>query len=237
MLKKSAGTRLGLPAIPEAAETVAVARDLALVETTGVRAHIQLLSSARALEMVEHAKSRDLKVSASVAAHHLHISETDMPDFDSNFKVIPPFREQSDMQALRKGVQNGSISSICSDHQSRGKDTKLAPFSEASSGVIGLQTLLSLSIKLAQQKVCSLSESIALLTCNPAQEIGIDSGHLGIGQAADICIFDPKQQWQLNADSLYCRGQASPFINQTLSGKVSHTLIDGKLVYPFTEGQ
>ena len=230
-------TRLGLPAIPEAAETVAVARDIALVETTGVRAHIQLLSSARALEMVEHAKSRGLKLSASVAAHHLHISENDMPDFDSNFKVIPPFREQSDKQALRKGIQNGSISSICSDHQSRGKDTKLAPFSEASSGVIGLQTLLSLTIKLAQQKVCSLSESIALLTCNPAQEIGIDSGHLGIGQAADICIFDPAEQWQLNADSLYCRGQASPFINQTLSGKVSHTLINGKLVYPFTESR
>ncbi len=228
-------TRLGLPAIPEAAETVAVARDLALVETTGVTAHIQQLSSARALEMVEHAKSQDLRVSASVAAHHLHISENDMPDFDSNFKVIPPFREESDKQALRKGVQSGSITSVCSDHQSRGADTKLAPFSEASTGVIGLQTLLCLTLKLAQEKVCSLNQAIALLTCNPAKEIGLDAGHLGLGQAADICIFDPAERWQLNAENLYCRGHSSPFIQQTLQGKVTHTFIDGKMVYPFSQ--
>lgn len=228
-------TRLGLPAIPEAAETVAVARDLALIETTSVRAHIQQLSSARALEMFMLAKSRDLRVSASVSAHHLHISENDMPDFDPNFKVIPPFREEHDKQALRKGIQSGAISSVCSDHQSRGNDTKLAPFSEASTGVIGLQTLLSLTLKLADEGVCSLSAAIALLTANPAKEIGIDCGHLSIGQTADICIFDPKAQWEINADNLYCRGQSSPFFGQTLTAKVSHTLIEGKVVYPFSQ--
>lgn len=227
-------TELGLPSIPEAAETVAVARDLALIETAGVRAHIQLLSSARALEMIEHAQSRQLPVTASVAAHHLHICETDMPHFDPNYKVLPPFREASDRQALRDGIKNGVISSVCSDHQSRGRDTKLAPFSEASSGVIGLQTLLSLTLGLANEGVCSLSQAIALLTANPAREINIDTGHLGVGQAADICIFDPEETWELTPDSLYCRGQSSPFIGQALKGKVSHTLIDGRIVYPFT---
>lgn len=226
-------TELGLPSIPEAAETVAVARDLALIETAGVRAHIQLLSSARALEMIQHAQSRNLPVTASVAAHHVHICETDMPHFDPNFKVLPPFREPDDRQALRDGIKNGVISSVCSDHQSRGRDTKLAPFSEASSGVTGLQTLLSLTLRLADEGVCSLSQAIALLTSNPAREINIDSGHLAIGQAADICIFDPNELWKLTSDKLYCRGNSSPFIGQTLKGKVSHTLIDGQLVYPF----
>lgn len=226
-------TELGLPSIPEAAETVAVARDLALIETAGVRAHIQLLSSARALEMIENAQNRGLPVNASVAAHHLHICETDMPPFDPNYKVLPPFREPEDKQALRDGIKNGVISSVCSDHQSRGKDTKLAPFSEASTGVIGLQTLLSLTLRLADEGVCSLSEAIALLTTNPAREIDIDSGHLAPGQAADICIFDPEAHWELTAENLHCRGQSSPFIGQTLKGKVSHTLIDGRLVYPF----
>lgn len=226
-------TELGLPSIPEAAETVAVARDLALIETAGVRAHIQLLSSARALEMIQHAQSRNLPVTASVAAHHVHLCETDMPHFDPNFKVLPPFREPDDRQALRDGIKNGVISSVCSDHQSRGRDTKLAPFSEASSGVTGLQTLLSLTLRLADEGVCSLSQAIALLTSNPAREINIDSGHLAIGQAADICIFDPNELWKLTSDKLYCRGNSSPFIGQTLKGKVSHTLIDGQLVYPF----
>jgi len=227
-------TELGLPSIPEAAETVAVARDLALIEAAGVRAHIQLLSSARALKMIEHAQNRELPVSASVAAHHLHICETDMPHFDPNYKVLPPFREHSDRQALRDGIKNGVISSVCSDHQSRGRDTKLAPFSEASSGVTGLQTLLSLTLRLADEGVCSRSEAIALLTTNPAREINIDAGHLAPGQAADICIFDPEETWELTPDSLFCRGQSSPFIGQTLKGKVSHTLINGRVVYPFS---
>jgi len=226
-------TVLGLPSIPEAAETVAVARDLALIETAGVRAHIQLLSSARALEMIGNARNRGLPVSASVAAHHLHICENDMPHFDPNYKVLPPFREHSDRQALRDGISNGVISSVCSDHQSRGRDTKLAPFSEASSGVVGLQSLLSLTLRLADEDVCSRSDAIALLTANPAREIGIDTGHLAPGQAADICIFDPDERWEMTPDSLYCRGQSSPFIGQTLKGKVSHTLIDGRPVYPF----
>ena len=125
------------------------------------------------------------------------------------------------------------ISSVCSDHQSRGNDTKLAPFSEASTGVIGLQTLLSLTLHLAREGVCSMSDAIALLTTNPANEIGLDSGHLAVGQNADICIFDAEERWEVTAESLYCRGSSSPFTGQTLKGKVSHTLIDGRLVYPF----
>ena len=228
-------TLLGLPAIPEAAETVAVARDLALIETAGVRAHIQLLSSARTLQMIEHAQKRGLPASASVAAHHLHICEDDIRHFDPNYKVLPPFREASDRQALREGIKSGAISSVCSDHQSRGKDTKLAPFSEASSGVVGLQSLLSLTLKLSQQGLCSMSEAIALLTCNPAREIDMDTGHLAPGQLADLCIFDPDKNWEMTPETLYCRGESSPFINQTLQGKVSHTLIEGEVVYPFKD--
>ncbi len=224
-------TLLGLPAIPESAETVAVARDLALVETANVQAHIHLISSARSVNMIRNAKKRSLSVSASVSAHHLHLSEDDMVAFDASYKVQPPLRSERDKKALRQGIKDGTLTVVCSDHHSRGKDTKLVPFSEASTGIVGLQTLLPLTLKLAEQGVCNLSEAIALLTANPAAEIGLDTGHLGIGSTADICVFDPNKEWQLTNKALFSRGINTPFLNQTMQGQVSHTLINGKAVF------
>lgn len=224
-------TLLGLPAIPESAETVAVARDLALIETANVRAHIHLISSGRSVNMIRNALKRALTVSASVAAHHLHLSEEDMVAFDSSYKVQPPLRSEKDKCSLRAGVKDGTLSVICSDHQSRGKDTKLVPFSEASTGMVGLQTLLPLVLQLAREGVCALTQAIALVTANPAEQIGIDSGHIGIGAAADLCIFDAEERWQVNADTLLSRGKNTPFYGQEMQGKVQQTLINGRVVF------
>ena len=224
-------TRLGLPAIPEAAETVGVARDLALIETSGARAHFELLSSARAVEMIAEANTRGLAVSASVAIHHLHFNEQHIGVFDTRYKVFPPLRTERDRLALVRGVKDGTIRAICSDHQPQVADAKLAPFSEAAPGISGVDTLLSLTMELVTQGALPCATAIKALTANPAAIIGIDAGHLGLGAVADVCLFDPTREWVLEQDSMASNGKNSPWFGRTLRGKVVATIIGGKIVY------
>jgi dihydroorotase len=147
-------TRLGLPAIPEAAETVGVARDLALIETSGVRAHFDLISCQRSVAMIAEARQRGLPVTAGVAIHQLLCSENDIGAFNTLYKVIPPLRTEQDKNGLIAGVVEGDIAVICSDHQPHGTDAKLVPFSEAAIGIAGIDTLLSLSLSLVTQGHC-----------------------------------------------------------------------------------
>jgi dihydroorotase len=141
-------TRLGLPAVPEAAEIVGVARDLSLVETTGVKAHFCNLSSGRAVEMIAEAQDRDLPVTADVAAHYLHLCDRDIENFDTRFHVQPPLRTETDRDRLLDAVSAGVISAICSDHQPHELEAKLTPFGESAPGISGLETLLPLTLKL-----------------------------------------------------------------------------------------
>lgn len=223
--------RLGLPGIPEAAETVAVARDLALIDQTRVRAHFCGLSSARAAQMIGEAQRRGLPVSADVTAHQLHLTENDIGYFDTQCHVRPPLRSRRDREALRRAVKQGVISAICSDHQPHEPDAKLAPFSDAEPGISGLETLLPLTLRLADEKVLSLPQAIALVTCGPANILGLDSGHLGVDATADICIFDPKVTWSLTARKMLSRGRNTPFLDVEFRGRVTHTIIGGRLVY------
>ena len=225
------GTRLGLPGIPEAAETVAVARDLALIEQTGVRAHFSQLSTARAVAMNAEAQELGLPVTADVTAHHLHLSEHDIGYFNSECHVIPPLRSERDRDGLRKALQDGVISAICSDHQPHESDAKLAPFIESEPGVSGLETLLALTLRLVDDGLIDLTQAIAALTSEPADIIGVDTGNLAIGSTADICIFDPEARWTLNTNDMVSRGHNSPFAGWEFKGKVTHTLIGGVLVY------
>ena len=225
------GTRLGLPGIPEAAETVGVARDLALIEQTGCRAHFCNLSSRRAVTMIAEAQRQGLPVSADVTAHHLHLTEHDIGDFNTQCHVRPPLRSKQDRQGLRKALKSGVIGAICSDHQPHEPDAKLAPFAQSEPGISALETLLPLTLKLVDEELLALSEAIALLTHKPAQIIGADAGHLGVGATADVCIFDPKARWVLTPDQLVSRGHNTPFLGWEFRGRVTHTLIGGKLVY------
>jgi len=227
------GTRLGLPGIPEAAETVGVARDLALIEQTGCRAHFCGLSSARAVAMIGEARKRGLPVSADTTAHHLHLTEHDIGDFNTQCHVRPPLRGKQDRQGLRKALKSGVIGAICSDHQPHEPDAKLAPFAQSEPGVSALETLLPLTLKLVDEELLALSEAIALLTHKPAQIIGADTGHLGVGATADICLFDPKARWVLTPDRLVSRGHNTPFLGWEFRGRVTHTLVGGKVVFEF----
>jgi len=223
-------TRLGLPAVPEAAEIVALARDLALIETTGVRAHISQVSCARSVEKVREAKARGLRVTAAVSAHHLHLSEQDIGEFDTRYHVMPPLRSIADRDALRQGVISGVIDAVCSDHQPHGMDAKLAPFSESASGISGLETLLSLILKLVDETTISLSDAIARVTANPAQILSIDVGKLLPGAPADICIVDTQVRRKLGITKFISRGKNSPFTDTVLQGSVKTTIVAGNLV-------
>lgn len=184
--------RLGLPAIPEAAETVALARDLELIRQTGARAHLGRLSSARAVEMVAEARAAGLPISADVSAHQLHLTEMDIGDFDAQCHVRPPLRTQRDRDALRAGLANGILDAVCSDHQPHEPDAKMAPFPVTEPGISALETLLPLTLKMADEIGMPLIDALDLVTAAPAKILGIKAGTLSIGAPADICLFDPR---------------------------------------------
>ena len=232
-------TRFGLPAIPEAAETAGVARDLALIETSGARAHFDLISTARAVEMIAEARERGLAVSAGVAVHQLHFNEGDIGAFDTRYKVFPPLRTENDRRALLRGLEENAIGAICSDHQPHDADAKLAPFVEAAPGISGLDTLLSMTLELAERGELRLATAVAALTSGPAAVIGMDAGHLARGAPADVCVFDPAREWTLDENAMQSSGKNSPWLGRKLRGRAAATIIGGEIAHldgaPVTE--
>lgn len=224
-------TRLGLPAIPEAAETVGVARDLALIETSGARAHFDLLSCARAVEMIAEAEARGLQITASVAVHHLYLNENNIGAFDTRYKVYPPLRTARDQEALVQGVRDGVLRAICSDHQPHEQDAKLAPFGEAAAGISGLDTLLPLTMMLVRDGVLPMETAVAALTVNAADIIGVDAGHLGVGAVADLCLFDAEAEWVLDEESMRSQGKNTPWLGGEMRGRVMATVVGGEVVF------
>jgi dihydroorotase len=224
-------TRLGLPGIPEAAETAAVARDLTLIEQTGIRAHFCHLTTARAVNMVARAQFDGLPVTADVAIPYLYLTEVDICDFDSFCHVIPPLRTTQDRQHLREALKRGTLSAVCSDHQPHEADAKLRSFPSTEPGISGLDTLLPLGLRLVDEHVLELGELIHRLTAGPAGILGLPYGTLSVGASADVCIFDPDHTWQLNTDTLLSNGHNTPFMNWEMKGRVIHTLLAGKLVH------
>jgi len=224
-------SRLGLPGIPETAETVAVAQALPLIEQTGVRAHFGQLSSGRAVEMVAEARARGVHVSADVAVHHLHLTESSVDGFDALCHSRPPFRTTADRDALRAAVADGRISAVCSDHQPHETDAKLDVFPATEPGLSSLQTLLPLMCALVAEGRLSLSDAIARVTAGPAAILGLDSGRLAPGAPADICVFDPAAAWVPAQGGWLSAGRNTPFWEWPLSGRVTATLAGGRLVY------
>ncbi|EGV31228.1 dihydroorotase, multifunctional complex type [Thiorhodococcus drewsii AZ1] len=224
-------TRLGLPGIPEAAETVAVARDLALAEQTGARIHFRGLSTARGVAMLAEARRRGIQVTADVSMHQLFLTEDDLECFDANCHLIPPLRTHADREALRTAVASGVISAICSDHQPHDADAKLAPFPETAPGISALETLLPLALRLADEGVMDLATLIERLTHGPATILGRALGRIAPGAPADICVFDPETTWVVNPATLISHGLHTPFNEQEMRGRVSWTLLGGRIVF------
>lgn len=224
-------SRYGLPSIPEAAETIALAECLELAELTGCRVHFGQLSCKHSVIKIHQAKKYGLNVSADVAIHQLHLTEDDIIPFDSNYHVLPPFRSIADKEYLRQGLAGGTINAICSNHQPHDLDAKLGAFPETEAGVSSLETLLPLMLKLVAENHINLDQGIAALTQHPAEILALPTGALNIGLSADICIFDPELCWEINADTWKSRGINTPFWGQTLQGRVTHTIQAGRIIF------
>ncbi|WP_439860111.1 dihydroorotase [Pseudomonas sp. MBLB4136] len=221
---------LGLPGIPETAETVALARDLLLVEQTGVRAHFSQLTSARGAELIANAQARGLPVTADVALYQLILTDEALTGFSSLYHVQPPLRTGGDREGLREAVKAGVIQAIASHHQPHERDAKLAPFGATEPGISSAQLLLPLALTLVQDGLLDLPTLLARLSAGPADALRLPAGRLSVGAPADLLLFDP-QASTLAGETWYSKGANCPFIGHCLPGAVRYTLVDGHLSY------
>jgi dihydroorotase len=224
-------TRLGLPGIPASAETIAIATILQLARDTGVRIHITRISSAASLEMIIAARLSGIAATCDVSINHLHLSDADIAYFNPHAHLVPPLRAGSDREALRRGLAEGAINALCSDHTPVDDDAKQVPFGEAEPGATGLELLLPLTLKWAGEMQLPLGTALARITCDAARVLGIPAGTLAVGAAADVCLFDPHGSFEVTRESLKSQGKNTPFLGLTLPGRVRCTLIDGHVAF------
>lgn len=223
--------RLGLAGIPVVAETIALATLLQLARETGARVHLTRISSAAGIEMIIAARAAGIAVTCDTAVHYLHLCDHDIGFFNAHARLDPPLRAQRDRDALRAGLASGAINALCSDHTPVDDDGKQKPFDEAEIGATGLELLLPLTLKWAQEMRLPLPAALARVTSDPARVLGIEAGRLAVGLAADICVFDPAACFHVTRKNLKSQGKNTPFLGMELPGRVRYTLIDGYLAY------
>ncbi|WP_250655519.1 dihydroorotase [Alkalimarinus coralli] len=224
-------TRLGLSGIPVLAETVAVSQLVLLSEETGAHLHLSQLTSARSVELVADAKRRGIRVTADVSAQHLVLTDEAVSGFDSQFHCRPPFRSELDRQALIKGLRDGTLDAVCSQHQPHEAAAKQAPFAESEAGSSSLEMVLPLLLSLERESLLPLDILVRSLSSGPAGILVKDGGSLSVGGNADICIFDPAKKWLVEESSIKSAGKNTPWIGAELQGLVQTTIVDGRVVY------
>ncbi len=224
-------TRLGLLTVPVCAETIAIGNIVLLTKETGVRVHLCRISSAEGLAMIRIARQQGLPITCDVSINHLHLSDMDIGFFDSNCHLMPPLRSSSDRDALRHGLLDGTIGAICSDHAPVDEDAKLLPFGQSEVGATGVELLLPLTLKWGAEMRLPLLNVLSKITSDPARILGIDAGHLSLGSAADICIFDPDHYWKVTSSAIQSQGKNTPFMGMEIPGGVKYTLVNGHIVY------
>lgn len=223
-------TRRGLPPIPEAAETAALAKDIELVAQTGARTHFGQISCARSVDMIRQARQDGLPVSTDVSIHQLFLTDFDTEYFDSNKLVIPPLRSEQDKNALRAGLADGVIDCICSDHQPHDADAKLKPFPSAEPGISTLDVLLPLLFKLVDEGVLTLNDALAKATVDPARIFSLPAGQLAPGELADLIIVDDQQHYQCSAEQFLSAGKNNAFEGWDFTTRVDCAIVAGKII-------
>ena len=224
-------TRLGLPAIPAAAEALMVARDLRLLELAGGSLHFAHVSTAEALALIRAAKSRGLDVSCDTAPPYFDLNETAIGNFRTYAKLSPPLRAESDRLAVLAALADGTIDAIASDHQPRDADDKRLPFAQAAAGGVGLATLLAITLAQVHGGHLPLHRALALMTSGPAHLLDTTAGTLAKGAPADLCLFDLEAAWQVEAGALPGKAQNTPFDGRALEGRVIGTWKAGRRVF------
>ena len=223
--------KLGLQGIPNASEEVMVARDITLSDMTGAHLHIAHVSTKSSVRLIRDAKKRGINITAEATPHHFNLTDDAIGNYDTNAKVNPPIRTQEDMLAIRDALSEGTIDVIATDHAPHTEDEKKVEFDLAPFGISGLETALSLSLKLVEDEVLSLYEMVKKLTIEPAKIIKIDRGTLSVGSVADIVIFDPSVKFVVDRMKFRSKGKNSPFHGWELYGVVSYTIVNGNIVY------
>jgi len=223
-------TYWGVKGIPNAAESVMVVRDIALSELTGAHVHFCHVSCKESVEAIRQAKKRDVKVTCETAPHYFTLTDADVKDYDTNFKMNPPLRSEEDRLAIIKGLCDGTIDVIASDHAPHSVVEKDVEFDMAAFGIIGLETSLSLSLKLVQDGFLTMAELINKMSKNPAKIIGINND-IKQGSKADLTIIDPDVSYEIDSESFKSKSKNSPFSGMKVQGRASLTMVNGKVVY------
>lgn len=230
--------RMGLSGVPVLAETIAIMTIVEMMKVTGARVHLCRLSSAAAVELVRQAKAAGLPLSCDVSINSLHLTDVDMGYFDSRARLNPPLRQQGDRAALRAALADGTIDALVSDHNPIDEDHKVLPFAEAEPGATGVELLLALALKWAQEDGVPLLQAIATVTSRAAGVLGdslgtlaASAGQIVAGGVADLCIWDPAAEWEVTPDELLSQGKYTPFEGMRLQGRVRATVVDGQIAF------
>ena len=231
-------TRMGLSGVPVAAETIALHTIFELVRSTQARVHLCRISSAAGVELVRQAKAEGLPITCDVSINSLYLTDVDIGYFDSRMRLSPPLRQQRDRDALRAALADGTIDALVSDHTPVDEDDKALPFAESEPGATGLELLLSLSLKWAQESHIGLSRALAVVTSQAAQVLGSGLspmasgvGRLAVGGKADVCVFDPQAAWIVDPVALRSQGRHTPFSGYELPGCVRATVVAGRVAF------
>ena len=230
-------SRLGIPGIPAAAEEVMVARDLALARLTGARVHFQHMSTAGSVELIRQAKAAGARATAEVAPHHLTLTDAEVAGFDPVFKVNPPLREQSDVDAVRAGLRDGTLDAVGTDHAPHTQEDKEKPFDSAPPGMLGLEYALAIVLT---EVGLSVEQALAVLSWQPAAIARLSDEHGGPvteGRPANLCIIDPNLTWTVDPADTASRSRNNPYAGRKLTGRVRHTVYRGEPVVIDTEAQ
>lgn len=224
-------TELGLKGIPWVAEDAATAREIMLAEFTNSHLHVAHVSTRGSVELVRQAKARGVKVTCEATPHHFTLTHEAVRGYNTNAKMNPPLRSQEDVDAVRAGLADGTIDAVATDHAPHHYDEKNVEFPIALNGIVGLETMLPLTLDLVRTGVISREQAIALMTSQPAAVIGIDRGSLEAGAVADLVLIDPELEWTLDAGQLKSKSKNTPFAGWTMRGAATRTLLAGRTVY------
>jgi len=225
-------TRLGLIGIPNAAEDVMIARDLLLAELTGSRLHVQHVSTRHGVEMIRAARVRGVQVSAEGTPHHFTLTDEAADGYRTEAKVNPPLRSETDRQAVREGLADGTLDVIATDHAPHHYDEKEAAFADAPFGLIGLETALGLALtELVHAGVLTLATLVERMSCTPARAFRLPGGTLKRGAPADVTVFDPAGEWVVDPTVFRSKSRNTPFAGRRLKGRVRATLVGGRIVW------
>ena len=222
---------LGIPGIPDEAEELIIARDLALTKLTGSRLHVPHVSTAGSVELIRVAKAQGIRVTAEVTPHHLSLTDTLVASFDPVFKVAPPLRTRADVEALRAALADGTIDCVATDHAPHAREDKEKEFDKAPPGMLGLETALAVLLtELVHTGLLSLSDLINAMSTTPARIRSLDGhgGPIAPGAPATLVVFDPQAKWVVDPARLASLSDNTPFAGRELKGKVVHTLLRGK---------